>query len=746
MKKISLSLKITTLFALVSFITVIFLYVLFSSLFEKYTLKTEKEKVSLIAETIEPMVAMNAYLGLADENKNIVKNIFNRKFVLGGTLTINNKNIFEKKFNDTLDHFSVDYIVKDPISATPLGLIHIAYSMEAFNLAVDKMRQEVIYYLGLMSVFFLVFLLVIRYILFPLNLIAQRVKEYKLGDQLDFSNIRMEPETQSIRDAFSLMVDNLHEHTLLLEQYKHSVDESSIVSKVNPDGTVNYVNDEFIRVSGYPRESVLGANCSIIFHSEIGSATFDDIWSTLKSKKIWKGVLKNQNNLGEAYYVKSTIVPLLDENDEILEYISIQHDITQVIEQGEKIQQQTTDKNTGLPNRIKLSEDIAPNKTIIFALFSLDNYNIIKDYYGYSAAFNSIRQLAIMLHKLLDPKGIQVYKLAGGEFGFLAKEAIDLDWFKQICHFAIEKTESFQAELDDVLIDFRATVGFTTSKEKYLSYAGLALRHALESKTPIIYYEDQENLIALHEANIIWTKKIKAALADNRITLFAQPLVDSKTMETTKYECLVRLIDDDGQYVSPFHFLDVSKKTKLYSLISKQVISLSFDVFSQIPDKEFSINLSAEDILHKETVDFLESKIRQYNIGKRVVLEIVESEGIDSFEEVNDFILKMKSLGCKIAIDDFGTGYSNFSYLMKLNVDYIKVDGSLIKDIDHNPNSQAICKTILNFSKTLEISTVAEFVHNEDVLNYVKKLGFDYLQGFHLGEPTPIHSLLQEEI
>ena len=102
----------------------------------------------------------------------------------------------------------------------------------------------------------------------------------------------------------------------------------------------------------------------------------------------------------------------------------------------------------------------------------------------------------------------------------------------------------------------------------------------------------------------------------------------------------------------------------------------------------------------------------------------------------------MKALGCKISIDDFGTGYSNFSYLMQLKVDYIKIDGSLIKDIDHNVNSQIICSTILNFADALDMLTVAEFVHSEDVLNRVKNMGFDYLQGYHLGEPAPIHSLL----
>jgi len=104
----------------------------------------------------------------------------------------------------------------------------------------------------------------------------------------------------------------------------------------------------------------------------------------------------------------------------------------------------------------------------------------------------------------------------------------------------------------------------------------------------------------------------------------------------------------------------------------------------------------------------------------------------------------MKALGCRIAIDDFGTGYSNFAYLMQLNVDFIKIDGSLIKSIDHDLNSQIISHTIMDFAKQLDLKTVAEFIHNEEVMVYTQNMGIDFLQGFHLGEPVPIQTLLQK--
>lgn len=742
MKDISLSLKITIAFVSVSVISVFFMYITFFELFEQSMRKTETEKVTLIAETIEPMVAMNYYLGLVDESKNIAQQIINRKHVLGGMLVINNEVLWDKKYEENIDHFHVDYPIKDPVTAEEVGVITVSYSMEAFNKSMSEMRQKVIFYLALMGVLFLIFALLIRYLLRPLSQIAQRVKDYKLGDKLELKELRLEPETRAISHSFMLMVDNVREYTVLLEQYKHSVDESSIVSKMSPDGHITYVNDEFARVCGYEREELIGSGYDLLNDPDIDKNTTNEIWQDLRNKETWKGVLKNKTKSGDDYYVKSTIVPLLDENNNTIEYISIQHDITQVVVQREQILRQTTDINTGLPNRVKLSEEVDKKVELVFGLLSLDNYDVIKNYYGYDAALSSVNQISDMLRELLAEKEVGIFKLAGGEFGLLPVNELDIDWFKQICIFCIEKIEDFQVKLDGDSIDLRASIGFTHNKLNYLSYSGIALKQAQDTRKSVVFYEDQENLIAQYESNMSWTRKIKTALADDRITLFVQPLIDAKTMQITKYECLVRLIDEEGKLISPFFFLDVAKKTKLYHSITRKVISLSFEVFSQIPDKEFAINLSAEDILHKDTVEFLERKIIDCGVGNRVVLEIVESEGIESYNEVTEFIARMKALGCKIAIDDFGTGYSNFSYLMKLKVDYIKVDGSLIKDIDHNKNSQVICSTILSFCDSLDMLTVAEFVHSKEVLDHVKGMGFDYLQGFHLGEPMPIQNLL----
>ncbi|MFX4277849.1 EAL domain-containing protein, partial [Aliarcobacter butzleri] len=149
-------------------------------------------------------------------------------------------------------------------------------------------------------------------------------------------------------------------------------------------------------------------------------------------------------------------------------------------------------------------------------------------------------------------------------------------------------------------------------------------------------------------------------------------------------------------------------------------------------------NLTLEDLKDNYTMNFIFNTISKTKTAKQITFEIVESEGIEEFQEVNNFIKNAKKLGCKITIDDFGTGYSNFEYTIKLDIDIIKIDGSLIKNIHLDKNLELTVETIVTFAKALNIKTVAEFVHNEEVYECVKNLGIDYSQGYYLHEPEEL--------
>ena len=152
-------------------------------------------------------------------------------------------------------------------------------------------------------------------------------------------------------------------------------------------------------------------------------------------------------------------------------------------------------------------------------------------------------------------------------------------------------------------------------------------------------------------------------------------------------------------------------------------------------DYEFTINLSIDDILNKDTIDFIVSTLNYYDLSERITFELIESDKMEENKDVQNFIYNMKKLGCRIAIDDFGAGYSNFEYILRLNVDYIKIDASLIKNIVSDKSSQVITQTIVDFSQRLNIKTIAEHVSNRNIFEKVKELNIDYSQGNYISEP-----------
>jgi EAL domain-containing protein (putative c-di-GMP-specific phosphodiesterase class I) len=228
---------------------------------------------------------------------------------------------------------------------------------------------------------------------------------------------------------------------------------------------------------------------------------------------------------------------------------------------------------------------------------------------------------------------------------------------------------------------------------------------------------------------------IRKALEEDKIVCFYQPIVDNQTQKIVKYETLVRL-SDNGKIIPPNEFLPIVKTTKLYSQITKTVLKKACEKFKNI-DKKFSVNISIDDIEDDETVEYIIDTIKNNNLGNKIIFEILETEGIENYSKVEKFIDNIKKLNAEFAIDDFGSGYSNFKHILSLKVDYIKIDGSLIKDVVKDKKSKIIIETIVNFAKKMGAKTIAEYVSSKEIFEEVKKLGIDCSQGYYFGKPSP---------
>ena len=176
-------------------------------------------------------------------------------------------------------------------------------------------------------------------------------------------------------------------------------------------------------------------------------------------------------------------------------------------------------------------------------------------------------------------------------------------------------------------------------------------------------------------------------------------------------------------------------KTQLYPQITKKVLSLAFDLAKRYPDYMFSINLSITDIADASMRELIESKLNECKDPNKICFEMLESEELSDYVAVNSFIKRVKGYGCKISIDDFGSGYSNYYRILELDIDTIKIDGSIIKKLPFDENARVLVETIVSFAKKQGYKIVAEFASSEEILNQIKNFGIPYAQGFLLGKP-----------
>ena len=394
------------------------------------------------------------------------------------------------------------------------------------------------------------------------------------------------------------------------------------------------------------------------------------------------------------------------------------------------------DELTTLPNRKKLIETLSFEKDAVLMIINIDKFQHINDLYGDKIGNDIIKNTASIIKNNVSPEAI-LFKLHADEYAlYLSTEIVEE--IKTLALHLANCIENYTFTINDNEIYVNATIGIAIGSFSLLNNADMALKLAKRNRKKYLIYETSMNIEHEYAQNLKWSKKIKDAIENNRIEPLFQPIVDTKTSKIVKYEALMRMIDENAEYISPIHFLELAKKNKLYPKLTKIIIEKTFEIFKNI-DAQVAINLSVQDVLNEDVHSTIINSLHKYQLGGKIVFEIIESEGIENYEEISEFISEVKKTGAKISIDDFGTGYSNFEYIMKLKVDYIKIDASMIKDIDKNINSQMVTETIIDFAKKMNIKTIAEFVHSESVFIVVKNMGIDYAQGYYFGKPQKLN-------
>lgn len=391
------------------------------------------------------------------------------------------------------------------------------------------------------------------------------------------------------------------------------------------------------------------------------------------------------------------------------------------------------DTLTGLANRQKLHFDISEKEPFGCAIFNIDNFKEINDFFGIETGDELLRQIAQWFLR----SGFSPYRLGGDEFVLLFPQPSTQEHLLDRLNNLLYALGEERFIVDEETLDIQMSVGVATGGGRLLTRADIALHNAKERKIPISFYEISEKIEERYRQNIQMAGSIRKALLEGRIFCHYQPIANVLTGRIDKYEALARMEDEEGNIVPPGVFLPIAKKTKLYPRITQEVVHQACRAFAS-RDEEFSINLSLSDILDPVTVHDILSTLTKTGTASRAVFEILESERIEAFPEVAKFLTTLKEMGAKVAIDDFGTGYSNFEHLLNLHVDYIKIDGSLIGGIEHNERHRIIVETIVAFASRIEARCIAEYVSEAGILDAVKAMKIDYAQGFYIGKPKPL--------
>ena len=401
------------------------------------------------------------------------------------------------------------------------------------------------------------------------------------------------------------------------------------------------------------------------------------------------------------------------------------------------------DHLTFLPNRNKLKKDLETSSTVLMALVNIDKFSTLNDLYGEANGNKILYKFAQYLKEHFESEQFNIYRVESDKFVISANnEDLPIADFHTLCRKFANEVEKNTILVDDNEIDINITIGIAQENSQFVyEYAQRVVNYARKKLEQIMIYNESFNIQESFEENIKWVKQLKSGLKNNRFQAYFQPIVYTNTKEIYKYEALVRYMDDNNNPVSPMQFLEIARKAKLYPNIIKIMINEAINLIIQ-KNKRVAVNISFDDISSHKTISYVYETLKKHNdVTHLLEFEILESEEIKDFQAVISFITKVKEFGCAVGVDDFGAGYSNFNMLTHLDIDFVKIDGSLISQIDKEKNQEIIVSTISNFSKRFGFKTVAEFVSNEKIFNTIKELDIDYAQGYYFGEPISIQEI-----
>ncbi|VAW93020.1 diguanylate cyclase/phosphodiesterase (GGDEF & EAL domains) with PAS/PAC sensor(s) [hydrothermal vent metagenome] len=462
-------------------------------------------------------------------------------------------------------------------------------------------------------------------------------------------------------------------------------------------------------------------------------------------------------NDGNEFAVEYTASPIFDINKQVSGSVLVFRDVTEMRALSNRLSYQAThDSLTGLINRHEfekrleqtITDSYIENEHHILCYLDLDQFKVVNDTCGHVAGDELLKLIASTLREHVRESDL-IARLGGDEFGILLKNC-RFKKAKDIIKNTKKAINDLRFVWDDKSFNVGLSIGVVRINKhsgnisKILSAADTSCYIAKdEGRNRFHVYEDDDDTLIKRQGEMQWVHRINHALENDKFVLFFQTIEQLQNNTNSFHlEILVRLQNNDGKIVPPMAFLPAAERYDLMTAIDRWVISNTLKNFTVLGDEIngiIAINTSAQSLSDDKFLDFLTSEINKSSIDpSKLCFEITETSAITNLSLAMDFFASLKKIGCKFALDDFGSGLSSFAYLKNMPVDYLKIDGSFIRDIVDDPIDLAFVESINQIGRVMGIKTIAEYVENEQIYNLIKKIGIDYGQGYHLSHPEPL--------
>jgi len=473
---------------------------------------------------------------------------------------------------------------------------------------------------------------------------------------------------------------------------------------------------------------------------------------------------------GKEYGIEHSVAPITDLDGKILGIIIIFRDVTETRALANQLSHQATHDNlTGLVNRrefeIRLDHAFvnvrADHINYALCFIDLDQFKLINDTCGHNAGDELLRQISMVLQQSVR-RSDTLARLGGDEFGVLL-EACSLEKAEEIANAILKSINDFRFSWKGQTFDVGASIGvspitgLTANISELLSAADTACYLAKDKgRNQIHVYHPDDQELEKHRGEVQWVHRINEALEENDFILYYQPIVSLNDVgsDCHHYEILLRMINDIGDLIPPMAFIPAAERYKLMPQVDKWVIHNALLEIKHLMEKNmaslgsciFTINISGQSVTDSGFAEYILEEFDYHKLSPSMIcIEITETAAIANMSSAIDFIKTLKHAGCRFALDDFGSGLSSFSYLKNMPVDYLKIDGSFVRDICDDKTDHAFIESITQIAHVMNIKTIAEFVENNDIFNELKGIGVDYAQGFHISMPMPLSGFINNE-